>query len=81
MIEKKEIEIAKETEEVLVLIVRLIETIRGGNDYALLLPELIAAINGADGIPEELRNRKIFINTIGGKLGDIVDAFVKDDVE
>lgn len=79
MIEKKEIEFAKEADDVLALIVRLIETIRGGNDYALLLPELIAAINGADGIPEELANRRVFINTVGLRFGDIIDAFIKKD--
>ena len=55
MIENKEVKIAKQIDDVMALVVKLVETIKNKGDYASLLPELIDAVSGVEEIPAELK--------------------------
>ena len=77
MIEKREINIAREIDDVFVLVIEVIKVVRNGGEYTNLIDELINAVNGIDDIPEELKDLKAVINTVGVRVGDIVEAFAK----
>ena len=75
-IEKKEIEFAKELDDVMVLFVELVKGIKNKGDYTALLDELIGAINGADDIDDEVKaNLKASINTVTLRANDIAEVF------
>ena len=76
MIIKKEIMIAKELDDVMVLFVELVKTIKNKGDYTSLLDELIGAINGADEILVEVKeNLKASIDTVMLRANDIAEVF------
>jgi len=78
--EKKEIEFSKETDDVLVLLVELVKDIREKKSATQLMGEnlqnLINAIGNADQIPDENKDRKIFLQTIGYRTGELADALL-----
>ena len=74
-IEKKEVEFAKEIDDVLVLMTELIKVVKTKGEYTELMDELITAINGADQIPAEAENLSVLLGTVGLRVGGIVDAF------
>ena len=79
-IEKKEIDFAKETDDVMKLVVELVKTIKEKGDYANLLDELIAAINGIDEVSDEYKsNLKAVINTVQLNVTDIAMIFIKKE--
>ena len=81
MIKDVTVKRAEETNDVMELFVEAIKVIRNGGDYASLLDELIAAINGATEIDDEFaEDMAVAINTVGGRSGDIVAAFKKIEV-
>ena len=55
MIENKEVKIAKQLDEVMVLVEQLRETIKNKGDYSALLPALIDAVSNVDEIPVEFK--------------------------
>ena len=55
MIENKEVKIAKQLDEVMVLVEQLVETIKNKGDYSALLPALIDAVSNVDEIPVEFK--------------------------
>lgn len=79
-IEKKEIEYAKEIDDVMVLVVKTVKTIKEKGDYAALIPELIAAVNGADQMDDEFKaNQMVAIKTVNLRAYDIAEIFTKKE--
>ncbi len=79
MIEKREIEVAKEFDDVLVLFVELMDTIKNKKDYTALIPKLMTAIDNFTDIDDEYRASRIaFLRTASIRLVDIVDVFLPE---
>lgn len=72
---KKEIEICKETDDVLNLLVEVVKCIRKKQSYVSLMDELVTAVEGIGEIAKEVKHTKEFANTIGSKTGDFIEAF------
>jgi len=79
MIEKKEKDIAVQSEEVMDLLVELVKVIKNKGDYTSLIDDLMKALEGLDEIPEEAKNIQAMIRTIGPKIYDIVEVFTKKE--
>jgi len=76
-IEKREMEIAKELDDVGALIVELVKTIKNKGDLTENIGELIQAINGVDEVDDEMAaNRKVAMQTIGARVLELVDVFL-----
>ncbi|TXG77621.1 hypothetical protein E6Q11_02510 [Candidatus Dojkabacteria bacterium] len=80
-IEKKEVEYAKELDDVLVLMIELAKDIKAGKDVALIasenLPGLMAAFSGADQIAAELKaNPAVVSQTVGMRMGELAGVFL-----
>ncbi len=80
-IEKREVEIAKEVDDVAKLLVDLVKDIKDGKDVAAItsenLPGLIAAIDGVNQVSAEIAsNRKAVLSTVGARAGELADAFL-----
>jgi septation ring formation regulator EzrA len=81
MIEKREVEVAKEIDDVGILIVSLVTDIKAGKDPVSIgqenLDELMAAIKGIDQVDEEIAdNLKIALSTIGARAGELAYAII-----
>ena len=74
MIEKKEMEYAKETDDVLVLVIALIKVIKSKGDYSALMGKLITAVNGMGDIPEEVKRLGPLLTTVGSRVGELLEA-------
>ena len=77
----KEIKIASELSDVLVLVEELIVDVKAGKDIGAIvsenLPLLIAAIGGADQIPVELKaDMKVALETVGLHVGSLAAALL-----
>ena len=81
MLEERMLKIAKETDDVIVCAVELVKCIKKKGDYASLVDDLIVAVDGVGQISEEMKHTKEFINTIGSRIGDFVDAFSSKEDE
>lgn len=78
----KTIKVAKETDEVMDLVVEVVKAVRGKQEYTAVVDELLKAIEGAPEVGKEAEDKQIFINTIGARSGDLYDAFQKvEEVE
>lgn len=78
---KKESEYAKELSEVMDLVINLVDDIKAKKSIAEIgsenLPLLVAAVDGLSSIDDELvENRKVALETIGSKLGDLIEVFL-----
>lgn len=80
-IEKIEVEIAKEAADVMDLLISVVKDIKAGKSAMEIstgaLPELMAAIAGADQIAGEVVASAAFARTIGMKCGELIDAFMQ----
>lgn len=80
MIQKIEVEIAKETADVMDLLIVLVKDIKAkkpiGEISADALPKLIAAIDGAGQIAEEAADKVAMAKTIGLKLGELTAELI-----
>lgn len=76
MIEQRQVAVAKELDDVLVLVKEVVKTVKEKGDYATLLDELIAAVTGAQTIPDELDNKLAAYNTVALRVGEIADLFI-----
>jgi len=77
MIEKKEVNVAVQTDDVMALVVELIRVIKEKGDYTSLMDELIAAVSGIDEIPAEFKgDLKASIDTILLRATEIAFMFV-----
>jgi hypothetical protein len=74
---KKEINLAKEADDVLALAAQLIKTIKNKGDYAALLPAFVLAIEGIGSVGDELKSDKqAVVNAAYLRVYEIVDALV-----
>lgn len=77
-IEKREVSIAKQIDDVAVLLVEVVKTVKNKEEVTGLVPEIIQAIEGVDAIDDEVGiNRKVAIQTIGYRLGELVEAIIE----
>jgi hypothetical protein len=81
MIQKKEIEFAKELDDVLVLVIELIKDIKAKKSAAQIgtenIPLLMTAIGNIDQLPEEAKNKPVVLSTIGYRAGELAASFVE----
>lgn len=80
-IESKEVLYAKELSDVMDLLVGLVDDIKAKKSISEIgaenLPLLMAAVDGLGSLDDEfLGDRKVALQTIGSKLGDLVDVFL-----
>jgi len=83
-IEKKEIEYAKEMDDLGHALVELVRDIKAKKDIAQIagenIPTIMDALAGIDKVDDELKaNRTVAIQTIGRHLGGLVDAVLPQD--
>lgn len=81
MIEQKQIDVAKELDEVMLLIVGLVGDIKAkkspGEIAAGRLGDLMNALGGMDQLDDEMRlNRKAALGVIGLRMGELADALL-----
>jgi len=76
-IEKREFEVTKEIDDVLILAVELIKIIKEKGNYLDLMDEFVAAIDGVTEISSELKNTKALIVTAAARTADLVEIFKK----
>lgn len=81
MIEKKEMEIAKEVDDVGMFLAELVRDIRAKKPIADIMAEnimnLTQAISGVDQVDDEWEaNRRVALMTIGYRTGDLTDAII-----
>lgn len=80
-IQKKEVEYAKEVDDVMVLVLELLKDIKEKKPVATLalenLQNLMNAMNGLDQVDEEVKaNKAVVLATVGGRMGEIAGVFV-----
>lgn len=80
-IENKQVQIAKEIDDVLLLLVEVAKDIKAGKDAAAIaaenLPNLINAIGGIDQAKAELEaNKAVVMQTVGMRVGELASALV-----
>ncbi len=81
-IQKKEVEYAKEIDDVLALVVELVKDIKAkksaGELAAENLENLIQAVAGAEQIPAEAKaSLSVTLQTAGSRVGELVAALVE----
>lgn len=86
MIEDKQLPMAKETDDVLTMIVELIEDIKAGKSYMTIagenLPNLKDALDGIDKIDDEYKeDMRVALATIGYRSGEIAGVLLKKKEE
>lgn len=81
MIITKEVKIAKEIDDVFVFVRDIISTVKNKEDYMKLVPQLIDAVNGADGISEEIHSIEAIVNTVTLRIYEIVDILITKKIE
>lgn len=77
----KQVEYAKEVDDVLVAIVHIVSEIKAGKSIvdlgASALPKLIDAVGGVDQVSEEvILHRKVALQTVGYRTGELADAIL-----
>lgn len=82
MIQKKEVEIAKEVDEVLDFLLGLVKDIKDKKEITVIasdaLPNLVKAISDFDQIPLEAKNVQALAQTVALKLSELVAIFLDD---
>lgn len=75
------IKVAKESDEVLALVVQLVKTVRTGGDYTALVPALITAIDGVGHVPEEASEALgAVLAAVSTRLSEVVTALLTPKV-
>lgn len=73
----KTVEVTKEIDDVMVLLVNAVKNRKNGENLSNLMGDLASAISGIEDIDNELEeSRKIALATIGSRFGELVDAFL-----
>lgn len=80
-IEKKEIEYAKEVDDVAVLLVHIVKEIRSKKNISDIasgsVAKLVEAISGVDKVGAELaESREVVLQTLGYRAGELADAIL-----
>lgn len=77
---KKEVLYAKETGELMTLLIELVKDLKAKKDVSALaaenLPLLIAAMDGMDKIPEEAKDKHVMLSTVGMHVGELAAVFL-----
>jgi phosphoglycerate dehydrogenase-like enzyme len=81
MIAKKEVEYAKEIDDVMVMIIELVKDLKAKKGVAELaaenLPNLMNAMSGLDQLDEELAaSKSVAMSTIGFRVGELAGELV-----
>lgn len=84
-IENKQVQVAKEVDDVCELLVKVVSDVRAGKPVADIVSgsvaPLVQALSGVDQVGAELQaNRKVALATVGSRLGELVDAILGPDV-
>ena len=82
-IEKREVEFAKEIDDVGVLLVQIVRDAKAGKSAMEIasgsVGNLLNALTGVDQLPAEVKaNRKVALQTIGFRTGELTDAILED---
>ncbi len=80
-IQKREVEYAKELDDCAALLVHIVRDVKAGKTAAEIasgsLQDLMTAMSGIDQVDDELAaNRKVALQTIGYRTGELTDAFL-----
>ena len=80
-IEDRNVKVAKEIDDIMLLVPEIVRQIRAGKGLAELasmeFSALVAAVQGLDQVSAELKaDRKVVLQTIGYRSGEIADAFL-----
>ena len=79
-IQTKQVEYAKEIDDVLVLVVELVKDIKAKKDMSALaaenLPNLMNAIGGLDQVGDEFKNKQVVLSTVGYRVGELGGALI-----
>ena len=81
MLQKREVEYCKEVDDVAVLLSAIVADAKAGKPVAEIasgnLQKLVDAVAGVDQIDDEAKaNRKVFMQTIGYRTGELADALL-----
>lgn len=77
MISTRSVSYAKEVDDVMVLMVAVVKNRKNKEDLSKLMGDLMTAIVGIEQVDDELvANRLATVETIGYRMGDLVDAFL-----
>ena len=80
MIAKREVEYAKELDDVAALLVHVVKEAKAGKPAAEIasgsVAKLIDALAGVDQLPEEFKHRGIVFSTLGYRIGELSDAIL-----
>jgi hypothetical protein len=75
------VKVAKESDEVLALVVQLVKTVRTGGDVTSLVPALITAIDGVSNVDDEISEALgPVLNAVSTRLGEVVAALMTPKV-
>lgn len=79
--EIRQVEFAKEVDDAMVLVASILRDVREGKPVAEIaagnLSGLVNAVAGIDQVPAEIEeNRKVALQTIGYRFGEIADALL-----
>jgi len=76
-IESKSVEYAKEIDDVMVLFVEVVKNRKAKAALTDLIDELMTALAGIDQVDDEfIGNRKVALQTVGYRTGELTDAFL-----
>jgi len=78
---KREIDVAKEADDVMIFVVELVKDIKAkkavGEIVSGSLNNLITAIDGVAGVKEEIAaNREVVVETVGYRSGELINALI-----
>ena len=81
MIQSKQVEYAKEIDDVMALLVHMLSDIRAGKSAAEIasgnIAPLMEAVAGIDGVSAELAaSRKVVPETVGYRVGELTDVLL-----
>lgn len=76
---KQEVDVAKELDDVLVLVVGLVKDLKAGVDAGTVvskhIPDLLAALSGVDQVGAEIdANKAAAFGTVGFRMGELLAA-------
>lgn len=83
-IEKRELDVAKECDDVMVLVVELVKDLKAKKEMAQVvaenLPHLMTALDGVQNLPEEVKaHRGAVMATVGYRAGELTDALIGEE--
>jgi hypothetical protein len=80
MVQTKQVEFCKEVDDVAVLLVKLVTEIKAGKSIGDIVSgnvqPLIDAVAGVDQLSAEAAERKVFMQTLGYRTGELTDALL-----